>query len=550
MPHTHSPLETRRSPQIPVGNLCQAGPEQHDSSGVAEGASGQLPCGKIQGHQDTAAHPWHPGMPKQHAQKFGADVPSQGLPWQKQQHEQQQRKVHGKQHDAMSEAQLPQQLLQQKEGAQRKPKQQQLQEQGHQPEHQLVQESRVVEQRDSVPSSWRLWSQKGHAPADRECRTSAVLSCPSNIPTPCQPPVGPRYPHSSSPSAHDSLTPPPPDLHPFNGQRSGEDHRRGRIGSSVYGIRMSHGCRDGSSTEADNPSWRNPTHASSSPDDGCLTAPTDWTSPSGEASPILEAPSWPGRNAHRLRVKALEGGPSGHQMGCGDENGGHIPPTRRSIRHPIALLAPKPAWVQRGAPHHLPPAQLDVPSEDSCTSQTTTHCDAADFPRPAGNRRNSQKWYSEPSMQRPAAVAKHGHPHMDTDAQRAHGRDPAASRGCGNSKGYAAGCPTCHQGVPVGGTRQAGSSNAQRRGVVGAGRRPWQRQARAGRMAAGNRRRPARYKRLFLEISWITFNYNVCSTCPSFCPSFDRSQYSPQYSRQTRPGACAANIAMPSTPAC
>ena len=34
---------------------------------------------------------------------------------------------------------------------------------------------------------------------------------------------------------------------------------------------------------------------------------------------------------------------------------------------------------------------------------------------------------------------------------------------------------------------------------------------------------------------------NVCYLCPSFCPSFAHSLYVPQYTRQTRPGACVAN---------
>ena len=36
--------------------------------------------------------------------------------------------------------------------------------------------------------------------------------------------------------------------------------------------------------------------------------------------------------------------------------------------------------------------------------------------------------------------------------------------------------------------------------------------------------------------------YNVCHTCPRFCPSLGPSQYFPQYARQTRIGACVANI--------
>ena len=39
-----------------------------------------------------------------------------------------------------------------------------------------------------------------------------------------------------------------------------------------------------------------------------------------------------------------------------------------------------------------------------------------------------------------------------------------------------------------------------------------------------------------------TLYYNVCCTCPSFGASFGPSQYFPQYARQTRSGACVANI--------
>ena len=36
--------------------------------------------------------------------------------------------------------------------------------------------------------------------------------------------------------------------------------------------------------------------------------------------------------------------------------------------------------------------------------------------------------------------------------------------------------------------------------------------------------------------------YNLCYTCPSFCSSFGRLQYFRQYARQSRIGACVANI--------
>ncbi|KAK9832209.1 hypothetical protein WJX74_002881 [Apatococcus lobatus] len=449
MPHTQSPPEIRQSPQVPVAHLQQTVPHQHGLGPNADGASKLLLCEKQQGHQDAVGSPGCLEIPDLNAQHIAADEAAKRLlrcqQQQKQQHLPLEKKVPGG-----SKQQQQPRLMQQ-------------------PVQQLLQGSQAQEQHGSVPDSWRLWSQSEHVPTDKECRRSAVLSCPSNIPTPCQPPVGPRYTQSSSPSAQDSLTPPPTVVYHSDGHRLNLDHRRGRIGSSVYGVRMSHGGRDGSSTDAENPGWQNPTHASSSPDDRSVTAPTEWTSPSGEASPSLEMipPSWPGRNAHRLRVKALEGGNSGHQMGCGDENGGHIPPTRRSIRHPIALLAPKAPREQRGHTHQLPPAQLDGPSEGSCTSQVT-HFDAADFPRPGGTRRSAhaQKWYSEPPTHRPPMLDKRNH---------------------------AAGCPSCSQDVGTRMLKQAGNQGGvQRRGTRGGGRRPWQRQAQTARMGAGNRRRGAR----------------------------------------------------------
>ena len=402
MPLTQSPMESRQHPQIPDRHAWQAVPSEERLGIPADEASHVLLCEKQQGHPDISTNPW------QHPALAGA---SQEL----------------------------------------KPKQQ-LPMQGSQLRGSL----------NSVPSSWRVRQQAGHA--DRDCHNAAVLSCPSSIPTPCQPLVGPRYPPSSSASPHHSLTPPPTGRHTSVGPPSDRGPRRGRIGSSVYGVHMSHVLRDASSTDAENPARRyDPGHATSSPDDGSMTGPTEWTSPSGQASPVLEAPSWPGRNAHRLRVKALEGGPAGHQMGCGDECGGHIPPTRRSIRHPIALLAPKAARVQRGHAH-----QAGRESVDSCTS-ALTDCDHAGLLRPAGRTEHGQKWYSEPPTQRLPVG----------DSRRL----------------AAAGCPTCNQGgQPVGGLKQAGHNGVQRRGQGGAAGRPWQRATRTGRMTTGNRRRPARYR--------------------------------------------------------
>lgn len=354
MPLTQSPLESRQRPQIPDRHVWQAPPNEGRAGFPADEASHALLCKTQQAHGDVSMDLWHHAASAEPCQKL-SEKPEQQLP---------------------------------------------------------LQGSQLRMSLNSVPSLWRVRHQEGHA--HRESHNAAVLSCPSNIPTPCQPLVGPRYTHSSSASAHDSLTPPHTGRHNSDGPPSDRGPRRGRIGSSVYGVHMSHALRDASSTDAENPAWPyDPAHPISSPNDGSLTGPSEWTSPSAEASPVLEAPSWPGRNAHRLRVKALEGGPAGPQIGYGDECGGHIPPTRRSIRHPIALLAPKAARVQRGHTH-----QAVRESVDSCAS-VLTPCDHADLLRPAGRSEHAQKWYSEPPTQQLAVG----------DSRRL----------------AAAGCPTCNQ---------------------------------------------------------------------------------------------------------
>ncbi len=241
-----------------------------------------------------------------------------------------------------------------------------------------------------------MQSRDGRAAANGGRPNTAAMSDPSDIPTPSKPPAGPSIPRSSTPPASSSRTPSTGPGSWLQNQRGaygdgptayGDEHdvygveRRGRLGSSLYGVRMSAGGwqeSHGSCTEgdhADNPIWHDRSCSVSSPDEGSMTALSGWSGNSREAASHFGTPTWPGRNAHRLRAKTSD---RPHHTGArGDYRGnsdGHIPPTRRSIRHPIGLLAPKPAHAgggQGGHPHAGYNSYQDSHSDGSLISDRT-----------------------------------------------------------------------------------------------------------------------------------------------------------------------------------
>ena len=380
--------------------------------------------------------------------------------------------------------------------------------------------------------------QRSVAVAARLVQGMAAAAARDELPTPQKPtPAAPRG-DLSTPAASYALSGSSAGLPPPRQMLSDGDQRRGRIGSSLYGVQMSGGGWDGSCTEVDNPIWQEPCHCynSSSPDGGSMTAVTGWTDPAGEVSPVSsDIPTWPGRNAHRLRVKSQEAPPC-----MGDDYDGHIPPTRRSIRHPIGLLAPRAVYPTRGQwghAHSARPGQQESPSDGSYASEQTHVDDTEGTYRQRSGRAYSGRQdangdrHDPPSryisgrdgglMRHADAPCHHHHSHMpghyqvhaDAKVDRLHGQVPhIRSHGTTAADGCPT-CSTCHRDLPAGkGPRsqsgltghakrathslpaypmasgQAFGGGISRRGEGVAQRRPWQRQVvRHG--AVRNRRR-------------------------------------------------------------